>query len=133
MLAAGPWSARTAYYPHWQIETDGPFAWKGLPGPDFTVSVAGALGFDLGRDLPEKTILHTDKEGEIITSMLMDMRMTIASSPGIMVFTARRVGLKRTRVRTSRPGGGADPGPAGEMPELCLYSCLFRCSTMPAA
>ncbi|MCS6852559.1 MAG: hypothetical protein NZ700_15495 [Gemmataceae bacterium] len=38
-IPAGPWSSRTPYYPHWQIETDGPFAWKGLPGPDFTVSV----------------------------------------------------------------------------------------------
>lgn len=35
----GPWSARTHYYPHWQPEMAGPFIWKGLPGPDFTVSV----------------------------------------------------------------------------------------------
>ncbi len=40
--AAGPWSARTHYYPQWSIEKDGPFAWKGLPGPDFTVSVNDA-------------------------------------------------------------------------------------------
>jgi hypothetical protein len=38
-VPAGPWSARTAYYPHWQVEKDGPFAWKGLPGPDFSVDV----------------------------------------------------------------------------------------------
>ncbi|MBM3997543.1 MAG: hypothetical protein FJ303_25860 [Planctomycetes bacterium] len=41
-VPAGPWSARTSFYPHWQIEKDGPFAWKGLPGPDFTVSVNDA-------------------------------------------------------------------------------------------
>jgi len=41
-LAAGPWSARTHHYPHWKIEPEGRFAWKGLPGPDFTVSVNGA-------------------------------------------------------------------------------------------
>jgi hypothetical protein len=40
-IAAGPWSSRTHYYPHWAIEREGPFAWKGLPGPDFTVSVNG--------------------------------------------------------------------------------------------
>jgi hypothetical protein len=38
-IAAGPWSSRTHFYPHWAIEREGPFAWKGLPGPDFTVSV----------------------------------------------------------------------------------------------
>jgi len=41
-VPAGPWSSRTHYYPHWKIETEGPFAWKGLPGPDFTESVNGA-------------------------------------------------------------------------------------------
>ena len=41
-VAAGPWSSRTSFTPHWQIEKDGPFAWKGLPGPDFTDSVNGA-------------------------------------------------------------------------------------------
>lgn len=41
-VAAGPWSARTHHYPQWKIETDGPFAWKGLPGPDFTETVNGA-------------------------------------------------------------------------------------------
>lgn len=41
-IAAGPWSSRTNYYPHWAIEKEGPFAWKGLPGPDFTVAVNGA-------------------------------------------------------------------------------------------
>ena len=38
-VAAGPWSARTHHYPHWQPEKDGPFAWKGLPGSDFTVDI----------------------------------------------------------------------------------------------
>jgi hypothetical protein len=38
-IAAGAWSSRTHYYPHWAIEKDGEFAWKGLPGPDFTVNV----------------------------------------------------------------------------------------------
>src|SRR5262249_45700860 len=41
-IAAGPWSSRTNYPPHWMIEREGPFAWKGLPGPDFTVSVNDA-------------------------------------------------------------------------------------------
>ena len=41
-VPAGPWSSRTHYYPQWQIEKEGPFAWKGLPGPDFTVSVNDA-------------------------------------------------------------------------------------------
>ena len=41
-IAAGPWSSRTHFYPHWSIEKDGRFAWKGLPGPDFTVSVHDA-------------------------------------------------------------------------------------------
>lgn len=41
-VAAGPWSSRTHHYPHWKIETEGKFAWKGLPGPDFTVSISDA-------------------------------------------------------------------------------------------
>ena len=41
-VAAGPWAARTNFYPHWQIEKDGKFAWKGLPGADFTESVNNA-------------------------------------------------------------------------------------------
>ena len=41
-ISAGAWSSRTHYYPQWSIEYDGPFAWKGLPGPDFTVSVNDA-------------------------------------------------------------------------------------------
>jgi hypothetical protein len=41
-IPAGPWSSRTHYYPQWNAETEGPFAWKGLPGPDFTVSVNDA-------------------------------------------------------------------------------------------
>jgi len=38
-IAAGPWSARTHFYPQTSIQTEGPFKWKGFPGPDFTVSV----------------------------------------------------------------------------------------------
>lgn len=41
-VAAGPWSARTSFIPPIQREMDGPFAWKGLPGPDFTESINGA-------------------------------------------------------------------------------------------
>jgi hypothetical protein len=48
-VAAGPWSARTAFPPHWQIEKEGPFAWKGLPGPDFTESINGANEFFAAR------------------------------------------------------------------------------------
>ncbi len=40
-VAAGAWSSRTHHYPQWAIERDGPFAWKGLPGPDFTEAVNG--------------------------------------------------------------------------------------------
>lgn len=39
--AANPWSSRTQYPPHRPIEREGEFAWKGLPGPDFTTSVNG--------------------------------------------------------------------------------------------
>lgn len=38
-IAAGAWSSRTHFYPHTSIQTEGPFKWKGFPGPDFTVSV----------------------------------------------------------------------------------------------
>lgn len=48
-VAAGPWASRTAYYPQWYIEKAGPFAWKGLPGPDFTVSVNDADEFFAAR------------------------------------------------------------------------------------
>lgn len=48
-VPAGPWSARTSYYPQTTIEKDGPFAWKGLPGPDFTESIAGANEFFAAR------------------------------------------------------------------------------------
>ena len=37
------------------------------------VAVASALGVKLGADLPEKTIAHTERQGEIRTSMLVDM------------------------------------------------------------
>jgi hypothetical protein len=48
-VAAGPWSTRTSYYPQWGIEKEGPFAWKGLPGPDFTVSINNASEFFAAR------------------------------------------------------------------------------------
>ena len=38
-VSASPWSSRTSQAPHWDIEKTGPFAWKGLPGPDLTDSV----------------------------------------------------------------------------------------------
>lgn len=38
-VPVGPWSSRTAYYPQWAPEKEGPFEWKGNPGPDFTVDV----------------------------------------------------------------------------------------------
>lgn len=38
-VAACPWSSRTDHGPHCDLEKTGPFAWKGLPGPDFTDSV----------------------------------------------------------------------------------------------
>ena len=37
------------------------------------IAVAGSLGVTLGDALPEKTIAHTEKQGEIRTSMLIDM------------------------------------------------------------
>lgn len=40
-IAAGPWSSRTHHYPQTSIQTEGPYAWKGLPGPDFTDNVNG--------------------------------------------------------------------------------------------
>lgn len=40
-VAACPWSSRTHHAPPLTPEKAGPFAWKGLPGPDFTESVNG--------------------------------------------------------------------------------------------
>ncbi|MDH3973373.1 MAG: ketopantoate reductase family protein [Deltaproteobacteria bacterium] len=37
------------------------------------VDLAQGLGIAVSRDLPQKTIAHTEKQGEIKTSMLMDM------------------------------------------------------------
>lgn len=37
------------------------------------IAVASALGIELDPGLPEKTIAHTEKQGEIRTSMLVDM------------------------------------------------------------
>ncbi len=39
--AACPWGSRTPYQSPLAMEKEGPFAWKGLPGPDFTDSVNG--------------------------------------------------------------------------------------------
>ena len=38
-VSASPWCSRTHHAPPMQPMKDGPFAWKGLPGPDFTESV----------------------------------------------------------------------------------------------
>jgi hypothetical protein len=40
-VPTGPWCARTHHYPQWfgEKEIEGPYAFKGLPGPDFTVGV----------------------------------------------------------------------------------------------
>jgi hypothetical protein len=40
-IPAGPWSSRTHHPVPLKPEKEGPFAWKGLPGADFTVSVNG--------------------------------------------------------------------------------------------
>jgi hypothetical protein len=48
-VPTGPWSSRTHYYPQWTIEKSGPFAWKGLPGPDFTDNVNGGNEFFAAR------------------------------------------------------------------------------------
>jgi hypothetical protein len=40
-VSASPWCSRTHHNPPWAIETQGPLAWKGLPGPDLTESVNG--------------------------------------------------------------------------------------------
>lgn len=37
--ATCPWSSRTPFGPQWGLAKEGPFQWKGDPGPDFTVSV----------------------------------------------------------------------------------------------
>ena len=38
-VSASPWGSRTHHVPPMAPLKDGPFAWKGLPGPDFTESV----------------------------------------------------------------------------------------------
>lgn len=49
-VACGPWSTRTSFYPEGGLgPKDGPFAWKGLPGPDFTDSVNNADEFFAAR------------------------------------------------------------------------------------
>ncbi len=48
-VPAGPWSTRTSFPPEGQPLKEGPFAWKGLPGPDFTDSVNKADEFFAAR------------------------------------------------------------------------------------
>ena len=48
-VAAGPWATRTSYAPVGLEPTEGPFVWKGLPGPDFTDSVNNADEFFAAR------------------------------------------------------------------------------------
>lgn len=48
-VACGPWSTRTSYPPEGQPLKDGPFAWKGFPGPDLTDSVNNADEFFAAR------------------------------------------------------------------------------------
>jgi len=52
------------------------------------IAVAKGLGVFLDPDLPQKTIAHTEKQGEIKTSMLMDMengrRMEIEALNGVV-------------------------------------------------
>ncbi|MBI2808784.1 MAG: hypothetical protein HYX68_27665 [Planctomycetes bacterium] len=48
-VPAGPWSTRTSFYPEGGPAKDGPFAWKGLPGPAFTDSVNNADEFFAAR------------------------------------------------------------------------------------
>jgi hypothetical protein len=49
-VAAGPWSTRTSFYPEGGLgPKEGPFVWKGLPGPDFTDSVNNADEFFAAR------------------------------------------------------------------------------------
>lgn len=38
-VSASPWCSRTHHVPPMQPMKDGPFAWKGFPGPDFTETV----------------------------------------------------------------------------------------------
>jgi hypothetical protein len=48
-LSACPFSARTFHNPAGAPATEGPFAWKGLPGPDFTGSINDANEFFAAR------------------------------------------------------------------------------------
>ena len=49
-VACGPWSTRTSFPPEGGLgPKEGPFAWKGLPGPDFTDSVNNADEFFAAR------------------------------------------------------------------------------------
>ncbi|MCX5662506.1 MAG: hypothetical protein NTW19_22725 [Planctomycetota bacterium] len=48
-VAACPFSARTFHNPSFGPEKEGPFAWKGLPGPDFTETVNGGNEFFAAR------------------------------------------------------------------------------------
>jgi hypothetical protein len=48
-VSACPFSARTNHNPAGKPATEGPFAWKGLPGPDLTESINGANEFFAAR------------------------------------------------------------------------------------
>lgn len=64
---------------------------------DEVVQVANALNMDLDDDLSEKTIAHTEKQGEIKTSMLMDMergrRLEINALNGAVSRIGRKTGV----------------------------------------
>ncbi len=61
------------------------------------IAVARALGIGLAGDLPEKTMSHTEKQGEIRTSMLMDnengRRMEIEALNGAVSRRGRENGV----------------------------------------
>ena len=48
-VAAAPFSGRTNHNPSMQIDTDGPYAFRGLPGPDFTETINNANEFFAAR------------------------------------------------------------------------------------
>lgn len=58
-----------------------------------TVNLARAAGIDLDEELPDKTIAHTEKQGEIRTSMLIDME------------SGRRLEIEALNGEVSKKGG----------------------------
>lgn len=65
---------------------------------DEVLRVAKGMGIPLREDLPEKTIAHTEKQGEIRTSMLVDMEngreVEIEALNGAVSRQARKLGLQ---------------------------------------